>query len=249
MDLRFSVICIATLTASSVASAQSATADAGPPFTPISDRDSRKLVYAEGKQFLAPTEEDAERLRALVGPVGTTGSQAAPPDVIEANVRLGPGVARPTMRWILTVRTDNGPQSATIAEYQEGDVSMPQGTPWKCRWEGVHVYRDRALLRNTQFVRDDHPAYFETIVVYRSLWCSTDGFKTAISHTGSYSISDGRLGVDPSYAEANLRWIGADGYGNRVLVEMRPCPLTASPQLPLCPINIVAITGKPALTK
>jgi len=178
---------------------------------------------------------------------GPAFAQPAPPD--ESNVRLGPGVARPAMRWVLRVSGGGlpRPQAATIAEYQEGDVPMPQATPWQCKWLGVSAYRDRDMLAAVDGTGQPTGAYerHETVVVSRTLRCSSDGFKTSMSHAGSYVVYDGRIAADRSQAQAHLSWTKANGGEDDISIELRPCPLAASPQVSGCTMNFPPLAGRP----
>jgi hypothetical protein len=175
---------------------------------------------------------------------GSAAGQPAPPD--ETNVRLGPADARPSMRWVLSVRSGGPVQQFAVGEYQEGDVPMPQGTPWKCRWAGVDAWRDREMLPVLDAA--GHPSGLykrqERVVVYKNLRCSVDDFRTSMSNTGAYAFVDGD-GDKGSPGNAHLSWTAADGTGGTVDVDLRPCPLSTAAYVPFCPASPPALKGRP----
>lgn len=174
---------------------------------------------------------------ALVSPSGEAQER-------QVNVKVGPNDQRPAMRWLLTVSGGGlpRPQIAQVAEYEEGDVPMPTGTPWTCKWEAASAFRDRQMLPVLDAAGNE-TGYFkkaDDIRVFCSLRCSADSFKTWTSHTGMYMFTNGVKTSDGSIAEMNVY----GGANAGVYVELRPCPLSG-PQPMFCPTQVSALKGKP----
>lgn len=184
---------------------------------------------------------------ALVAAVSALTVEAAGQEARDVNVRMGPRDQRPSMRWILTV-TGGGltrPQSNLVAEYEDGNVPLPGATPWRCRWQAVSAFRDRTMLAVVD-ERGQDTGLFKKVEehrVFRSLRCSTDGFKTHSSHTGMYFFQNGKLGSEPSQAQMHLYATLPDDSVSDISVELRACPLSG-PQPLFCPTQVAPLAGK-----
>ncbi len=190
-------------------------------------------------------------LGLLVVAMSALASPAAGEENVESSVKLGPADARPSMRWILTVGGTElpRPQSAVVAEYEEGDLPLPSWWAWKCHWSAVRASRDRDLIRVTDDDGRD-TGYLkkrESVIVARSLLCTADGFKTWVIRVGSYVFMDGQLmkGFQSS-ANFQLGTTAGDGTRSELSLELKPCPLSAadSAKVPDCPMNVAALRGK-----
>jgi len=85
----------------------------------------------------------------------------------ESGAVLAPHEVR---KWVLVVDADGlkpNPSAFQVAETRVGDLPMPAGSPWRCRF--------------------DHAAVLEKYgSVTRDVTCSSDGWRTQVEFTGGY---------------------------------------------------------------
>jgi hypothetical protein len=110
---------------------------------------------------------------------------------------------------------------------------MPAGTPWECRFEKPSAFYDDHMLPVLDESGREKGLYQRNDIwtVYRSIKCSTDGWKTWVSDTGAYVFSRRQLEGKPSQADLGLNHV-KDGAKVLVSVVLKPC--SAEDRYPDC---------------
>jgi hypothetical protein len=169
---------------------------------------------------------------------------ADPEPWTEGRVRLGPDAPRLKMQWVLQV---NDGAKYDLPEFREGDVPMPQGTPWKCVWTGVVVFRDRKYVVEP---KADQYTRHEEISALRLLECSTDNFRTGTTSGGGYFVENGPVNSDwvSGGPEIRLNWVDASGTRQDIHIKISTLPLSCAVTPPPCTLPsppLPVLTGRP----
>jgi hypothetical protein len=91
-----------------------------------------------------------------------------------------------------------------VAETRAGDIPLPPGCPWKCRFDSAFVNRH---------ITDEPPAKWPVTYINRKLSCSNDGWRTSVTTSGMYGMIEGAQ-VDDG-AELNLSYRESSPSGDR----------------------------------
>ena len=108
--------------------------------------------------------------------------------------------------WRLNVLGPDNPRSWNVAEARAGDVPMPVGWPWKCRFDHVRMTAGVAIILSGK------PDQYG-VEINRSVRCTMDGWRTSAGDT-----ADVYPGQEPVSANVET-YVGAKD----VIVTLVPC--------------------------
>ena len=96
-----------------------------------------------------------------------------------------------------------------VAETRAGDIPLPPGCPWKCRFGSAFVHR--------HILTGEPPAKWPVTYIERKLSCSNDGWRTSVTTSGMYGMVEGAR-VDDG-AELNLGYRDPPPPGERTVEQ------------------------------
>jgi hypothetical protein len=91
--------------------------------------------------------------------------------------------------WRLNVLGSEQPRSWNVAEARAGDVPMPVGWPWKCRFDHIKVTTGVLIVAPDK-------AGQSGVEITRSVRCTTDGWRTSAGDTADMYPGEGPVSAN-----------------------------------------------------